>query len=168
MGQRNSARSRSLVMAAACGGVIAGCAMKPGADIQDEPASATTEQTLIGETASEAKTNARALVGEAMAECERLLRTSGELSAEAAEIRTTLAKTVEDVTHHLLTLPGIVLALQTEQTVSTQNGVARPQSSSRAQPPAAVSSPTSAGLGNPQAAKRTSSSEIGIRFRMVR
>ncbi|MEI9990416.1 MAG: hypothetical protein WDM86_10280 [Rhizomicrobium sp.] len=64
-------------------------------------------QTLIGETANEAKTNARALVGEAMAECERLLRTSGELSAEAAEIRTTLAKTVEDVQHHLLTLPGI-------------------------------------------------------------
>ncbi|MEJ0040827.1 MAG: hypothetical protein WDM81_00740 [Rhizomicrobium sp.] len=47
----------------------------------------------------------RALVGEAMAECERLLRTSGELSAEAAEIRLTLAKTVEDVQHHLLTLP---------------------------------------------------------------
>ncbi|HJW42421.1 MAG TPA: hypothetical protein VJ476_14485 [Rhizomicrobium sp.] len=64
-------------------------------------------QTLIGETANEAKTNARSLVGEAMAECERLLRTSGELSAEAAEIRATLAKTVEDVQHHLLTLPGI-------------------------------------------------------------
>ena len=64
-------------------------------------------QTLIGETASEAKLNARALVGEAMAECERLLRTSGELSAEATAIRTTLAKTVEDVQQHLLTLPGI-------------------------------------------------------------
>jgi len=64
-------------------------------------------QTLIGETASEAKTNARALVGEAMAECERLLRTSGELSAEAATIRSTLAKAVEEVQHHLLTLPGI-------------------------------------------------------------
>jgi hypothetical protein len=64
-------------------------------------------QTLIGETASEAKTNARALVGEAMAECERLLRTSGELSAEATTIRTTLAKAVEEVQHHLLTLPGI-------------------------------------------------------------
>jgi hypothetical protein len=64
-------------------------------------------QTLIGETATEAKTNARALVGEAMAECERLLRTSGELSAEANSIRTTLAKAVEEVQHHLLTLPGI-------------------------------------------------------------
>jgi hypothetical protein len=64
-------------------------------------------QTLIGETASEAKTNARALVGEAMAECERLLRTSGELSAEAVTIRTTLAKAAEEVQHHLLTLPGI-------------------------------------------------------------
>ncbi len=64
-------------------------------------------QTLIGETASEAKTNARALVGEAMAECERLLRTAGELGAQATEIRTTLSKTVEDVTKHLLTLPGI-------------------------------------------------------------
>jgi hypothetical protein len=64
-------------------------------------------QTLIGETATEAKTNARALVGEAMAECERLLRTSGELSAEAATIRTMLAKAVEEVQHHLLTLPGI-------------------------------------------------------------
>ncbi|MEJ1967973.1 MAG: hypothetical protein WDN03_04925 [Rhizomicrobium sp.] len=64
-------------------------------------------QTLIGETALEAKTNARSLVGEAMVECERLLRTSAELSAEATEIRSTLAKTVEDVQKHLLTLPGI-------------------------------------------------------------
>ncbi|MGZ5923882.1 MAG: hypothetical protein ACXWK2_04840 [Rhizomicrobium sp.] len=64
-------------------------------------------QTLIGETASEAKVNARALVGEAMVECERLLRTSGELSAEAAAIRTSLSKTVEEVQQHLLTLPGI-------------------------------------------------------------
>ena len=64
-------------------------------------------QTLIGETASEAKVNARALVGEAMAECERLLRTSGELSAEAASIRTSLAKAVEEVQQHLLTLPGV-------------------------------------------------------------
>ncbi len=67
----------------------------------------TGAQTLISETASEAKVNARALVGEAMAECERLLRTSGELSAEATAIRTSLAKSVEEVQQHLLTLPGI-------------------------------------------------------------
>ena len=67
----------------------------------------TGAQTLIGETASQAKSDARALVGEAMAECERLLRTAGELSAEAGEIRTTLAKAVEEVERHLLTLPGI-------------------------------------------------------------
>ena len=42
-----------------------------------------------------------------MAECERLLRTAGEMSAEATAIRTTLAKTVEEVEHHLLTLPGM-------------------------------------------------------------
>jgi len=64
-------------------------------------------QTLIGETASQAKADTRALVGEAMAECERLLRTAGELSAEAGEIRTTLAKAVEEVEGHLLSLPGI-------------------------------------------------------------
>ncbi|MDE2109588.1 MAG: hypothetical protein KGJ79_00480 [Alphaproteobacteria bacterium] len=64
-------------------------------------------QTLIGETASQAKADTRGLVGEAMAECERLLRTAGELSAEANEIRTTLAKAVEEVERHLLTLPGI-------------------------------------------------------------
>jgi hypothetical protein len=64
-------------------------------------------QTLIGETANQAKADTRALVGEAMAECERLLRTACELSAEAGEIRTTLGKTVEEVERHLLRLPGI-------------------------------------------------------------
>jgi hypothetical protein len=64
-------------------------------------------QTLIGETAGQAKTDARNLVGEAMVECERLLRTSGELSAQAREIRLTLAGAVEDVQKHLLSLPGV-------------------------------------------------------------
>jgi hypothetical protein len=64
-------------------------------------------QTLIGETAAEAKSNAKALVGDAMAECERLLRTAGELAAGANEIRSTLSSTVAEVEKHLLALPGV-------------------------------------------------------------
>jgi hypothetical protein len=64
-------------------------------------------QTLIGETAAETKSNAKALVGDAMAECERLLRASGELAAQAGEIKKVLAGTVAEVEKHLLSLPGV-------------------------------------------------------------
>ncbi len=64
-------------------------------------------QTLIGETSGQAKADAKALVGEAMAECERLLRTAGELSTEAGEIRTALSGAVAEVEKHLLNLPTI-------------------------------------------------------------
>ncbi len=67
----------------------------------------TDAQALIGETASEARSNAKALVGEAMAECQRLLQVSSSLAAEAKDIKDTLAKTVEEVERHLLTLPGV-------------------------------------------------------------
>ncbi len=80
-------------------------------------------QTLIGETATQAKADAKALVGEAMVECERLLRTAGELSAEANQIRTTLNKAVEEVEHHLLTLPGVAQqeAQRVRQMVRTES-----------------------------------------------
>ena len=64
-------------------------------------------RTLIGETANQAKNDAHALVGEAMAECEKLLRTSGELSARAHETRAALASVAEEAQRHLLTLPGV-------------------------------------------------------------
>ncbi len=67
----------------------------------------TGAQTLIGESAAQAKQDARALVGEAMAECERLLRAAGEMSAEAHEIRTSLAKAIEEVERHLTRLPTV-------------------------------------------------------------
>ncbi len=67
----------------------------------------TGAQTLIGESAAQAKQDARALVGEAMAECERLLRAAGEMSAEASQIRSSLALAVQEVERHLTRLPTI-------------------------------------------------------------
>lgn len=82
-------------------------------------------KTLIGESSAQAKHDARLLVGEAMAECERLLRASGEMSAEAGKIRGLLSETTRDVEKHLLRLPGLaqeearrvrqIMASETEQ-----------------------------------------------------
>jgi hypothetical protein len=92
------------------------------ASIKDAGAGA---QTLIGESAAQAKHDARLLVGEAMAECERLLRASGEMSAEAGKIRSLLSETTRDVEKHLIRLPGLaqeearrvrqMMAAETEQ-----------------------------------------------------
>jgi len=62
---------------------------------------------LIAQSAAQARHDAHSLVGEAMGECERLLRVAGELSAEAGKIRTTLAKSAEELERHLIRLPGI-------------------------------------------------------------
>ena len=67
----------------------------------------TGAQTLIGESAAQVKHDARALVGEAMGECERLLRAAGEMSAEAHQIRGSLTKAVEEMEHHLGRLPTV-------------------------------------------------------------
>ena len=63
-------------------------------------------EQAIGSLGGEAK-RFEMVTGEAMAECERLLRAAGEMSAEAQTIRTTLAKTVEDVERHLVRLPTL-------------------------------------------------------------
>lgn len=62
---------------------------------------------LIAQSASQARSDAHSLVGEAMGECERLLRVAGELSAEANKIRGTLAKSSEELERHLIRLPGL-------------------------------------------------------------
>jgi hypothetical protein len=64
-------------------------------------------QALIGETTGRAKADAKSLVGEAMAECERLLRTAGEMSIEAGAIRESLGKAVLEVERHILNLPAL-------------------------------------------------------------
>jgi hypothetical protein len=67
----------------------------------------TGAQTLIGESAAQVKHDARALVGEAMAECERLLRAAGEMSAEAHQIQGALAKAIAEMEGHLGRLPTV-------------------------------------------------------------
>lgn len=63
--------------------------------------------TLISETAGETKSSAKLLVGEAMAECERLLRTAGELANQAGDVRQSLAASAEEIQHYVLSLPGV-------------------------------------------------------------
>jgi hypothetical protein len=67
----------------------------------------TGAQTLIGESAGQAQQDVRLLVGEAMAECERLLRASGEMNVEAGRIRNMLTETTRDLEKHLNRLPGM-------------------------------------------------------------
>ena len=62
---------------------------------------------LINQSAAQARQDAHSLVGEAMGECERLLRVAGELSAESHKIRTSLAKASEELERHLYRLPGL-------------------------------------------------------------
>ena len=89
------------------------------AALQDAGAGA---QTLIGESAAQARQDARNLVGEAMAECERLLRTSGELGAEVSKIRGLLADATRDVEKHLTRLPDLAQeeARRVRQMVATE------------------------------------------------
>lgn len=117
-------------------------------------------KTLIGESSAQAKHDARLLVGEAMAECERLLRASGEMSAEASKIRTLLSETTKDVEKHLIRLPGLaqeearrvrqMMATETEQILDLS---ARTMSTLHARSTGKVTAPDPAVPSKPVAAE---------------
>jgi ABC-type transporter Mla subunit MlaD len=64
-------------------------------------------QSLMAETTSQTKANAKALVGETMGECQKLLKTANELSAEASQVKGTLANAIAELEKHLASLPGL-------------------------------------------------------------
>ena len=115
-------------------------------------------KTLIGESAAQAKHDARLLVGEAMAECDRLLRTAGEMSAEAAKMRTLLSDTSRDLEKHLMRLPGLAQeeARRVRQLVSSETEQildlsARALSTVRARATGKLTPPDQGGPMKPQA-----------------
>lgn len=62
---------------------------------------------LIAETAAQTGKSAKTLVGDAMAEGERLLRMTGQLGAQSRELSVELAAASETLERHLAGLPGI-------------------------------------------------------------
>ena len=64
-------------------------------------------QALINETSADAKTSAKQLVGEAMAECQKLVKAAAELAAQTHAVKETLAKATTDVEKHVASLPGM-------------------------------------------------------------
>ncbi|HVW74166.1 MAG TPA: hypothetical protein VHC39_11045 [Rhizomicrobium sp.] len=117
-------------------------------------------RTLIGESSAQAKHDARLLVGEAMAECERLLRASGEMSAEAGKIRALLSETTREVEKHLIRLPGLaqeearrvrqMMASETEQILDLS---ARTMSTLHARSTGKLTPPDAGGPMKPAAAE---------------
>jgi hypothetical protein len=64
-------------------------------------------QSLMADTITQTSTSAKALVGEAMAEAERLLKMANQIGAESKEMKLAMSATAEEVERHLLALPGV-------------------------------------------------------------
>lgn len=62
---------------------------------------------LLAEASENAKQKAHAMVGEAMAECEKLVRAADDLARQSHAVRDVLGDAVGDVQRHMAALPGI-------------------------------------------------------------
>jgi hypothetical protein len=68
---------------------------------------ATSAQALIAESTAESKRRAVEFVGDAMGQCDHLLRATAAVAEEAEKARSTLAKAAEEAERHIVALPGV-------------------------------------------------------------
>ena len=64
-------------------------------------------QALIVDSTAEAKRRSMDLVGEAMGQCDHLLRAASNVAEQAEKARAALAKAAEEAERHIVALPGI-------------------------------------------------------------
>jgi hypothetical protein len=68
---------------------------------------AANAQALISDSTAEAKRRSAEMVGEAMAQCEQLLRAASSVAEEADKARDQLSQAAETAERHIVSLPGI-------------------------------------------------------------
>ena len=68
---------------------------------------AASARALIADSTAEAKRHSLELVGEAMAQCDHLLRAAGSVAEEAEKARASLSRAAEEAERHIVTLPGV-------------------------------------------------------------
>lgn len=66
-------------------------------------------QALIVESTSDAKRRAKDFVGEAMGECDRLLRAAASVAEEAEKARVALANAAAEAEQHIVSIPGVAV-----------------------------------------------------------
>jgi len=68
---------------------------------------AESARVLIAETTSDSQRRSKDFVGEAMSQCDQLLRAASSVAEQAEKARAILAKAAEDAERHIVSLPGI-------------------------------------------------------------
>jgi hypothetical protein len=68
---------------------------------------AESARVLIAETTSDSQRRSKDFVGEAMGQCDQLLRAASSVAEQAEKARAILARAAEDAERHIVSLPGI-------------------------------------------------------------
>ena len=68
---------------------------------------AESARVLIAETTSDSQRRSKDFVGEAMGQCDQLLRAASSVAEQAEKARAILARAAEDAERHIVSLPGV-------------------------------------------------------------